>query len=144
MDRRLLRQELSSLAWVAAGAMPGALLRWHWSGGWSGTLAANLLGALILGALVPLNHQHPRLLLLAGIGFCGSLTTFSTWMLELMDALERDQPQQAMVLLATHLLGGLIAVVLGSGLSSLAIRRWASRRPGPRDFTSVRPDKSGR
>lgn len=131
MTRSLLSLELSSLAWVAAGAIPGALLRWHWGGSWSGTLAANLLGALILGSLVPLQQQRPRLLLLAGVGFCGSLTTFSTWMLELVKALEGNQPQQVMVVLMANLIGGLIAVGLGSALSTGVLRRRTRRRSGP-------------
>ncbi|MEY3735234.1 MAG: hypothetical protein RLZZ624_292, partial [Cyanobacteriota bacterium] len=99
---------------VAAGAMPGAVLRWLWSGTERGTLSANLLAALLLGALLPLQLQRPRLWLLAGVGFCGSLSTFSTWMLELAQL--RHQPLSALVWLALPLLAGLVAISLGAGL----------------------------
>jgi CrcB protein len=120
----LLRREVEALLWVAAGAVPGALLRWHWAQGWHGTLLANLLGALVLGGLLPLQRAHPRILLILGVGFCGSLTTFSTWMLELADALGGGQPNQALMVLGGNLMGGLVAVGLGQTL----MQRW-SRRP---------------
>lgn len=128
MSERHLQDAVERLLWVAAGAVPGALLRWHWSDGWHGTLAANLLAALMLGSLVPLQKRHPRLLLMLGVGFCGSLSTFSTWMLELVDALQSAESGQALIVLLTNLLGGLIAVGLGSTVSQRWIRRQERRR----------------
>ena len=128
MSERRLQDAGERLLWVAAGAVPGALLRWHWSDGWHGTLAANLLAALMLGSLVPLQKRHPRLLLMLGVGFCGSLSTFSTWMLELVDALQSAQSGQALIVLLTNLVGGLIAVGLGSTVSQRWIRRQERRR----------------
>ncbi|KAA0266324.1 MAG: fluoride efflux transporter CrcB [Acidobacteria bacterium] len=46
-----------------------------------GTLAVNLSGALALGALAGATASA-GLLELAGTGFLGAFTTFSTWMLE--------------------------------------------------------------
>ena len=43
----------------------------------------NVLGAALLGYLAGL-PAAPRRQLLVGIGFCGSLTTFSSWMLDAM------------------------------------------------------------
>jgi CrcB protein len=128
MSERHLQDAVERLLWVAAGAVPGALLRWHWSDGWHGTLAANLLAALMLGSLVPLQKRHPRLLLMLGVGFCGSLSTFSTWMLELVDALQSAESGQALIVLLTNLLGGLVAVGLGSTVSQRWIRRQERRR----------------
>jgi CrcB protein len=73
------RRELLDLSLVAAGAIPGALLRWHLPS----LLLANLLGCLLLGLLVGGPGARPRLMLWGGIGFCGSLTSFSSWMLQL-------------------------------------------------------------
>lgn len=144
MTQTRLGREINSLMLVAVGAVPGALLRWHWAGGWSGTLLANLLGALILGSLLPLQKRHPRLLLMLGVGFCGALSTFSTWMLELIEALQQDQLRQALIVLVTNLLGGLIAVGLGSTLSQRWQRHRQRHRPSRGELTSVRPDRSGR
>jgi fluoride exporter len=50
-----------------------------------GTAAVNVSGALLLGLLVGL-HASARLsdavFAVAGAGFCGGFTTFSTWMVE--------------------------------------------------------------
>jgi len=76
-----LRSELNELLLVAVGAVPGALLRWQ-VGLHLGdqNLLVNVLGAALLGFLAGL-PAAPRRQLLLGIGFCGSLTTFSSWML---------------------------------------------------------------
>ena len=75
-----LRQELSELLLVAIGAVPGAVLRWQLGVHWADQdLIANVVGAFLLGVLAGL-PTRPRRQLLVGIGFCGSLTTFSSWM----------------------------------------------------------------
>ncbi|MEN9862182.1 MAG: hypothetical protein RLZZ515_2664, partial [Cyanobacteriota bacterium] len=87
---RRLSFEVRELALVALGAMPGALLRWQSSvqlgpflGGNAGAdLLVNLVGSFILGVLAGPIPRRTSLLLLMGIGFCGSLTTFSSWMLD--------------------------------------------------------------
>lgn len=75
---------------VAAGAAVGAALRYlaghlldrrlHW-----GTLLVNLLGSLLLGWLVGRGIDgHWQALL--GVGFCGGLTTYSSFAVQTMDA----------------------------------------------------------
>jgi CrcB protein len=101
-----LRRELRDLALVAGGAIPGALLRWQLElvakarGGslraiTAADLLANLIGCLLIGMLLAQPPRRARLYLWGGIGFCGSLTTFSSWMLELVRAMENGQPLDA-------------------------------------------------
>lgn len=50
-----------------------------------GTLIVNLLGCFIIGLLfgyVARNHSDSSLWMIAGVGFCGAFTTFSTFALE--------------------------------------------------------------
>jgi len=123
---------------VAAGAVPGALLRWRievqlgplLASGAAGVAAANLLsnllGSFLLGVLAgPIPWRAP-LLLLGGIGFCGSLTTFSSWMLDLVRLRQQDQIQGALALLVASLVLGLAAAAAG-----LALSRAGLRPPGP-------------
>lgn len=127
MRSALLRRELSDLALVAGGAIPGALLRWRlgltlpegpgFPGSWlNGTLAANLLGCLLIGMLVAQPPQRARLFLWGGIGFSGSLTTFSTWMLQLTRDLQAGRFGELAATMLIPLLGGLALTALGHRL----------------------------
>jgi CrcB protein len=107
----LRRREAGELALVAAGAIPGALLRWRLQN----TLIANLIGCLLIGMIVSRPGNRPRQMLLGGIGFCGSLTTFSTWILELARALPKG-PQAVLAVLLPALGGGLLAFLAGESL----------------------------
>ena len=115
-----LRKELEELLLVAAGAVPGALLRWQLAAQLQDRhVLVNTLGAAILGFLAGL-PAAPRRQLLLGIGFCGSVTTFSSWMLAAMRDLSRGAWGSAV---------GLIALTLGLGLGAAALglllgRRW--------------------
>jgi CrcB protein len=76
-------------------------------------LLVNLVGSFLLGLLVARAGRQPRLTLLVGIGFCGSFTTFSSWILQLQQLLGRGQAAGALLLLALSLVGGLAAAALG-------------------------------
>ena len=128
MKRKLLQQEVSDLGLVAAGAIPGALLRWHLElmadqaiGGLRGLvgadLLANLIGCLLIGALAAQPPRRARLFLWGGIGFCGSLTTFSSWILQLSRALQHGLALSALVVLLVSLVGGLLLTALGYALA---------------------------
>lgn len=128
MKRERLQQEVADLGLVAAGAIPGALLRWQLElsgeqaiGGLRGLvgadLVANLTGCLLIGALAAQPARRARLFLWGGIGFCGSLTTFSSWILELSKALHQGQALSALSVLLVSLVGGLLLTALGYALA---------------------------
>lgn len=130
-----LRQELRDLSLVALGAIPGALLRWRmervepWlapplGDGLGSHALGNLLGSFLLGVVAAGSTPRPRLMLVVGIGFCGSLTTFSGWILELHTLLEAGGAIPALGRLVLSLLGGLLAVTAGA----LAGRRLSAFR----------------
>ena len=134
-DRRL-RFELKALALVASGAVPGALVRWQLverlgpqlGGPRGANLLANLVGCLLLGFLCgPLPYRTPLMLAL-GIGFCGSLTTFSGWILDLADLRQQGLGLGALALLLTSLGLGLLAALGGRALSR---RLFRGRPPQP-------------
>ena len=113
---RTLQRELAELVLVAVGAVPGAVLRWQLAvhvG--DDDLIANVVGSLLLGLLAGL-PSRPRRQLLLGIGFCGSLTTFSSWMVNTIRFLASGQWPEALGLLGLTLGLGLGAAALGFGL----------------------------
>jgi CrcB protein len=127
LARRRLRFELRELLLVASGAVPGALLRWQaaaqlgpWLGGSAGAdLLVNLLGSFVLGLLAGPIPRRTSVVLWLGIGFCGCLTTFSSWMLDVVDLLRAGQLWGGLALVAGSLVLGLLVAALGL---------WCSRR----------------
>ena len=123
--RLALRFELEELLLVALGAVPGALLRWQLGLYLADqNLVANSLGAALLGFSSGL-PAAPRRQLLLGIGFCGSLTTFSGWMLAVVRQLAIGDVKSA---------AGLIGLTLGLGLGAAALGFQLGRLirpPGP-------------
>ncbi len=77
-----------------------------------GTLVVNLSGAWLLGFLGGIGLSA-HLALLAGTGFVGSYTTFSTWMLETQRLGEERQVVSAFANIAVSVAFGLAAAWLG-------------------------------
>lgn len=99
---------------VALGAIVGAPLRLAVSRalpGERGTLAVNVAGSFVLGTLVG-SSGHTYALL--GTGFCGALTTFSTFALE---AVEEPASRRTTGYVAVTL-----AACLGAAALGLAVR----------------------
>ncbi|MBC3843315.1 fluoride efflux transporter CrcB [Streptacidiphilus sp. 4-A2] len=84
-----------------------------------GTFAINISGAFILGALgaASLHHHLPSdLSLLLGTGFCGGLTTFSTFSFETVRLMEDGSLAEAGLNAVGSLALGLAAAALGFAL----------------------------
>lgn len=110
---------------VAIGGMLGCLLRW-----WlamllnqiypnipPGTLAANLIGCYIIGIAVGFFTAYPAFApewrLFLTTGFCGGLTTFSTFSAEVVILLQAGRALPALAAVATHVVGSLLMTLAG-------------------------------
>ncbi len=110
---------------VFGGAGCGALLRWG-LGGWLnpmfptiplGTLAANLIGGLLVGVASAFFAHNtalpPEWRLLVITGFMGGLTTFSTFSVEVVSLIGRQEHWWALGAASAHLVGSLILTGVG-------------------------------
>jgi CrcB protein len=89
-----------------------------------GTLAANLIGGLLMGLAMELLTRHaawsPEMQLLATTGFLGGLTTFSTFSAEVVTLLLRREWLWGSIAIGGHLVGSLALTVAGILLVRLA------------------------
>lgn len=128
---------MSVLPFVAVfgGAGFGALLRWGF-GLWLnpvlptlplGTLAANLVGGLLIGVSSAFfEHQvalAPEWRLFVITGFLGGLTTFSTFSAEVVQLISRQEYLWALGAGAAHLLGSLLLTGVGIVLANALFLR---------------------
>jgi CrcB protein len=75
------------------------------------------VGSFILGFLAGPIPRRTSLVLLLGIGFCGCLTTFSSWMLDVAKLIQAGRPAWGLLLIAVSLMLGLLCVAAGLALS---------------------------
>jgi fluoride exporter len=112
---------------ISVGASLGALLRW-WLGLTlnnyfpdipPGTLAANLIGGYIIGVAIAIFASYsalaPEWRLFIITGFCGGLTTFSTFSSELVTLLQQGRMLWACAAAALHLFGSVVMTFAGIG-----------------------------
>lgn len=110
---------------ICIGASLGALLRW-WLGAQlnslfptvpPGTLVANLVGGYIIGVAIAFFATYtalaPEWRLLVITGFCGGLTTFSTFSAELVTLLQQGRAAWACGAMALHLAGSVLMTFAG-------------------------------
>lgn len=125
---------ITALLAVGFGAATGAWLRWGLGYVLDpvfptvplGTLAANLLGGLlmglVLGAFVHFQTLSTEARLFLVTGFLGGLTTFSTFSGEAVGLLLRQQYAWFAGHIGLHLVGSLAMTLLGFGLIRSLLR----------------------
>ncbi|WP_089922387.1 fluoride efflux transporter CrcB [Lentzea albida] len=74
-----------------------------------GTLVVNVVGCLVIGFVVGTSWMP-----LLGVGFCGGLTTYSTFSYETVKLLEAEKYRSA-------LLNVVVSVVLGVGAAAIGL-----------------------
>ena len=110
---------------VAAGGAIGTLVRYGMSSALPGVgtvLALNVVGSLLLGWLAA-RHRNSNLWRTAGVGFCGGLTTFSTFAFDVATWFERGDVGDGVGLLVITVFGALGAAITGFTLGSRPVGR---------------------
>jgi fluoride exporter len=112
---------------ISLGGSLGSLLRWWLGMSFNalfptmppGTLTANLVGGYIIGVAVAFFGTYtaiaPEWRLLVITGFCGGLTTFSTFSAEITALLQQGRVLWALGAAATHLAGSILMTMAGIG-----------------------------
>jgi CrcB protein len=121
------RYELALAEPVGSGRFPWA------------TFVVNVVGSLVLGvALAALVDPSPAAQVLrpfVGVGFCGGLTTFSTWMVESMLLIRDGNAAIALGYLVISLAAGLAVVA-----AAVVVTRRTMHRSGAFAFDPERDD----
>ena len=117
---------LKTIVAVSVGASLGALLRLALSESLNatfpaippGTLLSNLIGGYIVGVAIAFfatSNLPLEWRLFVITGFCGGLTTFSTFSAELVILLQQGRTLWAIAAAATHLIGSVAMTFAGVG-----------------------------
>ncbi|MDR1708520.1 MAG: fluoride efflux transporter CrcB [Candidatus Accumulibacter sp.] len=122
---------LKSIIAVSTGSAAGALLRWQLGVRLNGllpalpfgTLAANLVGGYLVGLAIAFFSLSPGIApewrLAIVTGFCGGLTTFSTFSAEIAALLREGRLAWAAAAILLHVAGSLLMTLAG-----MASWRW--------------------
>lgn len=110
---------------IALGSIAGGLLRWGlglklnslFPAVPPGTLSANLIAGYVVGIAVAFFAHMPGLApewrLLVITGFCGGLSTFSTFSAEVVTLIQRGQTGMALGAIGIHVCGSLAMTMAG-------------------------------
>lgn len=86
-----------------------------------GTWLINVSGSFVLGLLVGLGARHAlpeQVVTIAGVGFCGAYTTFSTFSYELVQLCKKGQVGKSLLYAASSLAVGLAAAAAALAIGS--------------------------
>ena len=120
----------NSIVAVSVGGTAGCLFRW-WLGLQlnalfptipPGTLAANIIGGYIIGVAVgyfSASSVSPEWRLLIITGFCGGLTTFSTFSAEVVSLMQQGRMAWACAEITTHVVSSISMTFLGIATTTL-------------------------
>lgn len=138
--QRPLHLRVGALFCVLVGGTLGTAARYVWEtlvptpeGAWPwATFSVNLLGALLLGALLEAlvraggdSGWRQRVRLLAGTGLCGAFTTYSTLALEVSRLGSAGHADTAVAYGLVSVLGGVLMAWLGIIVAASVHRRRA-------------------
>jgi fluoride exporter len=149
------RSELSRHPWtlpvIGTGGMVGASARYElelvWPYGptdvpWA-TLATNVIGCLLLGivmvAVTESGQRHPLWRPFFGAGVLGGYTTFSTYAVQVQQAIQDEAPTLALTYLFGTLAAAMVAVTSGTLAARTLLRATGNHRP-PAPLTESPPD----
>ncbi len=116
---------LNAIIAIGFGAALGALMRWQLGLRLNeffptlppGTLVANIIGGYIIGLAVAFfastNEVAPEWRLFIITGFCGGLTTFSTFSAEVVTLLQAGRIGWAATSIGVHVSTSIVATIAG-------------------------------
>jgi CrcB protein len=114
---------MKALWLVFLGGGAGAALRWYFSIlinlesiKWVPTLAVNIIGCFLLGLAYGYTERDflsSSWYLIIATGFCGGLTTFSTFSLEILQLLKMQRYTEAGCYLFISMISGIVVTYAG-------------------------------
>ena len=117
---------------IALGSILGAWLRWLIGLKLNpifpaiplGTVTVNFIGGFIIGFAISYFSQSalsPNYKLFVITGFCGALTTFSTFSAEIIALLQQGKLSYAVAAIVIHVSGSLVFTLIG-----MSLHQWLS------------------
>ena len=117
---------------IALGSILGAWLRWLIGLKLNpifpaiplGTVTVNFIGGFIIGFAISYFSQSalsPNYKLFVITGFCGALTTFSTFSAEIIALLQQGKLSYAVAAIVIHVIGSLVFTMIG-----MSLHQWLS------------------
>ena len=117
---------------IALGSILGAWLRWLIGLKLNpifpaiplGTVTVNFIGGFIIGFAISYFSQSalsPNYKLFVITGFCGALTTFSTFLAEIIALLQQGKLSYAVAAIVIHVIGSLVFTLIG-----MSLHQWLS------------------